>query len=370
MKNITEDVVKMALADPEWVVVDARPSGEFAGWALTCPVEGHIPGSTDFSADWLRYPDAGKPSYLAHMRDLLDSKGIRSANNIILCDHNGRDAEMVSAFFHAEGIEAGFYFRLDDWTGGFVTYPGFKRSVPIQWVMELISGGSPKYFRGGKYQILEVSWGKPTKEFIEHHIPGSTHVDTEEYEMGDEWIRPSDEELERFARRNGITADSTVICYCTKGEGAIYKLASMLEFMGVECVLTMNGSLQNWIMAGYPTESGLPEPTPVESFGRTIPARPWVYVDMEGMKKVIEPGNTRDEGIDVRTWGAYIGVDTEYSYVPIAGRIPNTKWCFNKYHYMSPNDTMGNAEEVVAYWQKCGVDLGKHNVFFCGSGAW
>ena len=37
---------------------------------------------------------------------------------------------------------------------------------------------------------------------------------------------------------------------------------------------------------------------------------------------------------------------------------------------MSPNDTMGNAEEVVAYWQECGVDLSKHNVFFCGSGAW
>ena len=91
---------------------------------------------------------------------------------------------------------------------------------------------------------------------------------------------------------------------------------------------------------------------------------------MEEMRQVIAPENTKDEGIDIRTWDAYIGIDSEYSYVPIAGRIPNTKWCFDKYHYLSPNDTLGNVEEMLEFWQECGVDLSKRNVFFCGSGAW
>lgn len=311
MKTITEDILKEALAKDNWAIIDTRVSSEFAGWSLTCPMEGHIPGSTDFSVDWLHYPGSEKQSYLRHLRAVIDNKKLREAEHIILCDYNSRDAEEISSFFRSEGIEAECYFNLGDWTGEFIPYPDFRRTVPIEWVKELIDGGHPKYFRGGKYQIIEISWGKPTRDYIEHHIPGSIHVDTEEYEMGAEWIRPSDEELEKFACRNGITADSTVICYCTKGEGATFKLASMLEFMGVAQVVTMNGSLQNWLYAGYPTESGIRKPVPVESFGPKIPQRPEVYVDMEGMKRVIAPGNTEEEGIDIRTWEAYIGVDSE-----------------------------------------------------------
>lgn len=169
----------------------------------------------------------------------------------------------------------------------------------------------------------------------------------------------------------GITPDTAVIVYCLPGQiGANHKLTVMLEFIGVKHVYLLNGNMDTWLDAGYDYESGLTLPDfDNTSFGLPIPQHPELIVDMQEVKDIMREGRD-DQVIDMRTWEAYIGEDTEYDYVPLAGRIPGTMWVHDKYHYFNPDDTIGNVDEVVKHWFDNGVNIGKRMAFFCGSGAW
>lgn len=370
MTEVDSRFVNEALLAEEWKVIDTRSSHQFIGWMLPEDLKkGHIKGATDFSKDWLNYCTGNEKKRLQRLKYVCEYKGFDADKKYILYDSNHSDALNVYEYFKSIGLGRCVYYNFNNWQGETIWYPRYYRMVPVWWVWELINNGKPEFHMGNDYKILEVSWGKPCKKYLEAHIPGSIHIDSEEYERGEEWIRPSDEELKKFACRHGIRADTTVVIYCMEGQGAIHKLAVILEYMGVKNIFCLNGSMHNWVEAGYPTESGVNEDMPIEDFGAEIPRRPEVIADMENVRAML---NKQEKGllVDMRPWEAYIGIDTEYGYVPVAGRIPGSIWCHEKYHYFNPDDTMGNLEEMIEHWKTCGLDLDERLVFICGSGAW
>lgn len=371
--RVDGDTVARGLADPNWVVVDARSSDAFIGWRLDNePSEGHIKGATDFSAGWLSTAHGVSPreldEWLAAKRAF---RGITPEKEVIVYDYTGNEAPAVCEYLSGVGVERLHYFPLGEWTGNMKYYPGYIGLLPPVRLKELIEGRSPSFYTGNDYRLLEVSWGKASEAFLQGHIPGSVHVDSEEFEIGPEWVRVSDEALKQFACNNGITVDTTVVIYGMDrlNTSAAAKLAVVLDYMGVRQVCLLNGGFSRWLEKGYPLERGENPKRSVPSFGGFVPTNPSALVDIDEAKRMVSDPSL-GQLIDIRRWECYIGEETGYSYVPKAGRIPNTIWCHDPYNCMNPDGTMENAEELVAWWRENGVDPNRRMAFFCGSASW
>lgn len=369
-KELGDWKVIEALEDNNSIVVDTRDSSSFLGWCLNAEQKrGHIKGATDFSANWLKYSVKDENVREERLGRALRRKKIAKDKRIILYDINRKDSVVVEQYLLKHGITDISYFNFLNWNGETTYAPGFAEMVPVQWVKEILDGGTPECYVGPEYKIVEVSWGKATKEFLEGHIPGSIHIDSEEYEVPPKWIMPSVKELEKFACANGISAKTTVIIYSMHGQGAVHKLAAVLRYMGVEHVHCLNGDMQSWKEAGYPIEKGMNPKVSIPYFGVSIPQKPDEILSIEQTKAVLN-NSKLGQVIDMRTWEAYIGLDSEYDYVPLAGRIPHTLWCHDRYHYFNIDQTMGNYEEMLEHWSRCGIDLQGRPIMLCGSGGW
>lgn len=370
IEAVSSLTVQKALDDPQWVVIDARSSAAYMGWRMDGETrEGHIKGATDFSADWIRFCDRHQQGAAIWLQNKMVEKNITPQTNIIVYDHTGNDTQRVCSYLLANGIAQLYTFRLSDWEGEMEHYPGYHQLVPVQWVKTLLDGGHPEHFNGGEYKIFEVSWHEASEQFLNGHIPGTVHIDSEEFEVGPEWIHVPPEKLEQFACCNGITVDTTVILYGMNNMAPAAKLWSVLRFMGVKHVYCLNGTMENWLDAGYPVETGLRPKAGCTEFGGVIPHDPSYLVDIAEAKRILA-GEAEGQVVDIRRWENYIGQETGYQYVPKAGRIPGTIWCFAKDGYCNPDHTMINRKDMVAHWKKCGIDPSKKMAFFCGSASW
>ncbi len=368
--SVGTDMVKKALNDGNWVVVDARDSNAFIGWRVNGEKkEGHIKGATDFSAKWLDCID--KKNLAEWLQKKMIFRKLSDEKEIIVYDYDGKDAPAVIEYFAKLGMTKLHYYCLQEWDGEMEYYPGYPDLVPASWVKELIDGKTPEHYTGKEFRLFEISWGKPGKAFLKAHIPGTVHIDSEEFEVGPEWIRVSDDKLEEFACRNGITVNTTVVIYGMESlhGGAAAKLAVVLKYMGVKQVCLLNGGMDAWVKAGYPTESGESSKKAVLGFGGKIPADPSAIVDIDEAKKMLTDPSL-GQVIDIRPWKQYIGEDSGYDYVPKAGRLPGSIWCYDMYFYTNPDGTMENVDEMLATWKKFGVDTKKRMAFFCGSASW
>ncbi len=379
IREVTEKEVLIALSDKNSVVVDARSSNAYIGWRLDGEErEGHIKGAVDFSADWLRYDGKvltkvkhKEQAYEEQLKNKLTWRKLLPEKSVIVYDQTGKDAPIVVEYFEKLGITNVSYFPLSSWTGEMEKYPNYSNMVPISWVNELVSGKKPEHYLGNGYRIFEVTWGRTKPEFLEGHIPSTIRLDSEEYEVGPEWIRVSDEELEKFACKYGISVNTTVVLYARKmlDLGAIAKLAVILKYMGVKQVCIMNGFYDSYVKAGYELESTVNEPVSCESFGGVIPYDTSFLVDLPEAREIVSD-SSKGQIIDIREWKEYVGRESGYDYVPNSGRIPTSIWCSNFTFYTNPDYTMGNAQEMYDFWVKSGVDTSKKMAFFCGSASW
>ena len=57
LQQVDTELVRYALQDASWMVIDTRDPDTFNGWCLGGEkVKGHIAGATDYSAQWIRFP--------------------------------------------------------------------------------------------------------------------------------------------------------------------------------------------------------------------------------------------------------------------------------------------------------------------------
>ncbi len=323
-ETVSTSQVQAALEDAEWVVVDTRISDAYNGWPLDgLSRGGHPRGAVNFSARWL---DAETPEIEQQLVAVLRDKGIRPDKRLVLYDANGRDQLKVHKYLRAHGFPHIYAYSLHSWVDDarslpLVHDPGFSMLLPPEIVQQLIAGKRPVTFEAAStIKFAEASWGDESASYLEEHVPGSFHINTDAIEPPPAWRLGDVETLRRFAMAHGLTQDDTVIL-SSEDPMAAHRVAVVLRYMGVGDVRVLNGGLAAWKQAGYAVETERHGPSSAGEFGVPVPARPWLIDTIEQVRAGLK--NPADFVlVDVRSREEFAGQTSGYRYWRRAGRIP------------------------------------------------
>ena len=385
--TISTTDLQAAIADPATTVIDVRPLAAYNGWRLGHETRGgHIPGAVSFPAAWLDSVDEPE------IARILTEKGVTSDQAIVVYGDDRADAEAVAARLRAFGIDrarvydAGFAAWTADPALPTEKLPKHERLVHTEWLRQVLDGERPEAAPAGRFLLFHVNFGVP-EEYAERHIPGAHYLDTNWLEDPLDWNRRSPEALDTALRALGITHDTTVVVYGRDTEGhanekwpgrragqiAATRALQILTYAGVDDVRLLDGGFDWWVKAGYPLETIVREPVPVDSFGVSIPLRPELIVDIDDAKAIIaDPAGAAL--VSVRTWREHIGNVSGYNYIGPAGRIAGDVWgncgtdAYHMQHYRNVDNTMRAYPEITANWAEAGITADKWVAFYCGTG--
>jgi thiosulfate/3-mercaptopyruvate sulfurtransferase len=375
------------LGDEELAIVDVRPLPAFNGWRLNGEARGgHVPGAAALPGAWLARLDH------AELAQLLQAKGIAPGRTIVLYGDRALDLGLLEArlaelgFADVRRYEDGWETWSSDERLPVERLPRHDRLVHPDWLRELLRGGGPEAAPTGRRLLFHVNFGVP-EEYEDGHLPGALYLDTNLLESSHDWNRRSPGELDAAVRALGITHDTTVILYGRDTEGAANekwpgrragqiaatRAAMILRYCGVDDVRLLDGGYDAWVRAGNGLETTRRDPSPVSSFGREIPFRPEVIVDIDEAKEILAD----PEGaalVSVRTWNEHIGKVSGYNYIGPAGRIAGDLWgncgtdAYHMQHYRNVDNTMRPYPEIAANWSEVGITAEKWVAFYCGTG--
>lgn len=239
-----------------------------------------------------------------------------------------------------------------------------KVYVSPEWLNSVIEGEQPQ---SENYVILEVSWGEPSDEYKNTHIPGAIHINTDMIEESTYWNIRTPEEIEQVFEDYGITKDTVVITYGPDISGAA-RVAFVCLWGGVEEVHILEGGLNAWLSRNYPTESGIVDPVPVDDFGTTVPAHPEYVLSMP--EEVLEA--QKDDNfrlVSIRSWEEFIGETSGYSYIERAGEPLGAVWGHDVDAYFNEDGTVKSIEEIQeTLWDEWDIKKGNRIFFYCGTG--
>ncbi|MFN0093378.1 MAG: sulfurtransferase [Dehalococcoidia bacterium] len=223
--------------------------------------------------------------------------------------------------------------------------------------------------------VFEVSWAplERANAFLEGHIPGAHHLDTDLLEDGyPTWrLRPVDE-LQRAFGAMGIAGEDHVVLYGTQFIAAT-RAWWVLLYAGVARVSILDGGLAGWVASGGPIEAGPgSEPTPAVF---RAPPRTGVLATTEDVLAARSPGSA--VVADVRSEAEFRGDVSGYEYLEARGRVP---WSVHlgdaddsAGRYIDGGGRMRDPREIVASWQAAGLGgeppaCERDVIFMCGSG--
>lgn len=367
-------VSKIQLND-DWVLVDARSPDAFNGWALDGAKRGgHIPNAVGFSASWLDIESETKTEQLTAA---LQAKGVVPGKNIVVYSIREDERVAVTGYLSELGYQDLYHFDLGEWIEGsrvLHRYAEFKRLLPPSIVKGLLEGDRPETLEESvRIKLVETSWGEEEASYAKGHIPGAFHVNTDHFEPPPTWKLGSPELLNQFAQDYGFRFDDTVVISAADVT-ASYRLAIVLQYMGVTDVRVLNGGFAAWKRAGYVIETKRNAPPTSARFGVEIPQRSDLIVSTEQVKVIL---SHPDEFmlIDNRTWAEFTGQSTGYKSHKHKGRIPGS--IYGQAEFKGPNslspyrnidDTMRSANEILDLWKRSGIPPHKKLCFLCGGG--
>jgi molybdopterin synthase sulfurtransferase len=364
-------------------IVDTRPLHLFNGWRSDGATRGgHIPGAVSFPGEWERILDD------ADLGDVLVTKGVTTDREVVLY---GDDTSALAARLTALGYPSVRTYEdwdawLDDETLPLEQLPRYERLVHVDWLRAVLDDMRPEAPPGESFLLFHVNFGVP-QEYEESHLPGALYLDTNWLENPVDWNRRTPAELEDAMQRLGITHDTTVVLYGRDTEGranekwpgrragqiAAARAALILTYAGVEDVRILDGGFDHWVQAGNELETTLREPSPVGSFGASIPVRPEVIVDIGEAKEILADADGAAL-VSVRTWREHIGEVSGYNYIQPAGRIAGDVWgncgsdAYHMQHYRNVDNTMRAYPEIAANWEEAGITPDKWVAYYCGTG--
>ena len=385
--TVSKDELRRRLTDPGLMIVDVRPLPAYNGWRSNGePRGGHIAGAAAFPSAWLDSVDE------VEVERLLYSKGIVPDREVVLYGAGSDDVSTVwnrLAELGHTGLriyEQGWVEWASDKTLPGERLPNYDKLVHPGWLKHLLDGGRPEAAPTSRFLLFHVNFGVP-EEYEENHIPGALYLDTNQLESPVDWNSHSPEELDAALRALGITHDTTVILYGRDTEGdadekwpgrragqiSACRAALILRYSGVEDVRLLDGGYDAWVRAGNRLETTLRDPTPVHTFGVSIPQHPEVIVDIEEAKEIL---SAPDDAVlvSVRTWNEHIGKVSGYNYIRPAGRIAGDVWgncgsdAYHMQHYRNVDNTMRAYPEIAANWADAGITPDKWVAFYCGTG--
>jgi len=386
-RTITIGDLADRLDDGGPVVVDVRPLAAYNGWRFDdAPRGGHIPGAVAFPVGWLDRIDEAEIEHLLHEKGLLGDRGVAlygdtSADPIRLADtlRNLGQADVRI-------LEPGWAGWAADEALPVERLANYQALVHPDWLRDVLDGRQPEAAPAGPVLLFHVNFGVP-EEYLEGHIPGSLYLDTNRLEDPADWNRRTPAELDATLRALGITHDTSVVLYGRDTEGqanekwpgrragqiAATRAALLLYYAGVDDIRVLDGGYDRWVREGHPLETVVREPSPVASFGRAIPHRPDVVVDIDEAKEILaDPDGAAL--VSVRTWREHIGAVSGYNYIGPAGRIAGDVWgncgsdAYHMQHYRTVDNTMRAYPEILANWSEAGIVPDKWVAFYCGTG--
>ncbi len=376
-KELTTKEVQKNMDSKNWILVDTRSSDSFNGWALEGDKRGgHIKGATDFSKNWL-LPKFLTEKNITALNKRIEEKGISKDTNVILYDTNNKDHIAVEKYLKNLGIDNVHYYNANEWINNsslpMTRFKNYELLVPPVWAQDVIEGKNPIGYNGNGYKVFEVSWGPINQalSYIRAHLKGAVHINTDEIEHAPLWSMNNDEDLITFAKNNGINVDETIILY---GEDvmASYRVASILNYIGVKDVRVINGGTAAIERDNIPMERGVVEKSPSKNIGTEKIINKEVIVGIDGAKKAI--ANPNEQLVDIRSWKEYIGEESGYSYMDRKGRPDGSIWgnsgltSTTLESYRNIDNTMRNGNEIITLWNNLGINPENRMVFFCGSG--
>ena len=387
MSTISTTELAQRLSDDDLTVVDVRPLAAYNGWSLRGEARGgHVPGARAFPSAWLRSVDEPE------VARILEEKGVVPDRSVALVGYSADDVAAVEGRLRELGVddvrtlEGGAQAWAADASLPIDRLPNYDRLVTIDWLKDVLAGGTPEAAPTGRFLLFHVNFGVP-EEYAEGHIAGAAFLDTNWLEDPADWNRRSPEALDQALRSLGITRDTTIVVYGRDtigdanekwpgrraGQIAATRALMILRYAGVDDVRLLDGGYDWWVQAGNPVETTERLPEPVEAFGASIPVRPEVIVDIAEAKEIIAD----PEGaalVSVRTWREHIGQVSGYNYIGPAGRIKGDVWgncgsdAYHMQHYRNVDNTMREYPEITANWAEAGITADKWVAFYCGTG--
>lgn len=385
-ETITIESVATGGLDKDIKIIDIRPTAAFNGWALNDEKRGgHIPGAIAFPALW------GQKAFDRELVGEFEEKGITPADRILIYGYGDEESH---AF--ADRLETLGYDQVSLLKGGFNDWaarpdldverlPRFHQLVHPQWLADLLRGGNVAEAPVGQPLVFHVNYGVP-QDYARGHIPGALHLDTNTLESSEDWNRRHPEELEAAILALGITADTPVVLYGNDtardprevrpgrraGQIAATRAAAILTYAGVRDVRLLDGGLNGWRAQGHPIQLEKTTPTPVTSFGATIPADESVFIDYEEAVELLADRN--GALVSIRSKPENDGETSGYNYIDDLGDIPGAVWGDNgsdAYHmenYRNIDNTMRDYHEIETNWAGAGITADKTVSFYCGTG--
>jgi thiosulfate/3-mercaptopyruvate sulfurtransferase len=368
------------------VVLDVRSTAAYNGWTLNGESRGgHVAGAIPFPLAW--FDDLQEDEIVAALKE----RGITHETNIIVYGNGRDDAESAAArletlrYAYSRILPNGFAAWADDPHRPIGRLPRFTQLVHEHWLAQLLNDGDPPHFDGRRYVLAHTSFDN-REDYDQGHIPGAISLDTLFLEEPEHWNHRNPNELEQALIARGITHDTMVVLYGRSGNPsmemespgrfagqiAAMRAALLLLYAGVEDVRVLDGGLTAWLAAGYPLSTRETVPSPVERFGRSIPARPEFIVDIEEAKELL--ADPHGELVSMRSWEEFIGNVSGYHYVGPKGRIPGAIFgncgsdAYHMENYRNHDNTMRCYHDIDARWREVGVTPDKRVAFYCGTG--
>jgi 3-mercaptopyruvate sulfurtransferase SseA len=371
------------LRDRSPSLIDVRSIAAYNGWRLQGESRGgHIPGAAAFPRTWLS--DLGE----TEIRRLLRAKGITTDRGVVLYGDRPDDAaafvEVLAALGHRDVriFEPGFSAWAADERLPIERLPNHERLVHPRWLRELMDGKGADARRGSDHALFHVNFDCP-EEYEDSHLPGARHLDTNRLEDPANWNRRSADQLQSNLLELGITAETLVVLYgrdtagdadqgwpgSRMGQAAAARAALILSYAGVRDVRLLDGGYDAWVGAGYLVEGGIRAPRSASDFGREIPSRRELIIDIDETRSLL----TADDAVlvSVRSRREQSGDTSGYGYIEETGRIAGDVWCGGgpeEHPYRNLDNTIRAYPEVAARWHAAGVTPDKRVAFYCGTG--
>ncbi|MDY6950087.1 MAG: rhodanese-like domain-containing protein, partial [Thermodesulfobacteriota bacterium] len=298
MKRIKTKDVQRKRTEADVQLIDVRSVDSYNGWTFYHePRGGHIHGARSLPFKWLDYID---------WLDIVQSKEIALQHQVIVYGEDEHQTETVAQQFARVGYPhvSVYHDLVAEWMADdrlpMDALTNYRHLVSAGWLNELLTTGGAPTCSNRKF-VLCHAYYHDRGAYEEGHIPGAIDVDTNTLESPETWNRRSPRELKETLEGLGITHDTSVILYgrfsfpdnndpfpgSSAGHLGAIRCAFIMMYAGVKDVRVLNGGLQAWLDGGYEVTSEETAKKPVPDFGRPIPGRPELAVDLPEAKEIL-----------------------------------------------------------------------------------
>jgi thiosulfate/3-mercaptopyruvate sulfurtransferase len=214
-----------------------------------------------------------------------------------------------------------------------------------------------------RFALADPNLGQ--QQYQTAHIPGSHYLDLNRDlsspvgEHGGRHPLPDDRVLGDKLAAIGINTHTLVITYDDSRFAFAARLWWLLRYYGHDRVAVLDGGYSNWLKAGYPVTTDLPQISQRGNF-QPQPQANWI-VDLAGVKTIQH--SPRHLLIDSREPDRYLGKTEPID--PVAGHIPNAV----NYPWQDMSTSDGFALPIDRQRQRwAAISPDVEPIVYCGSG--